>query len=511
MRFSDFSCALFGLFFVVSCTPEPPRETDEGKAGTPPIEFSVMAYNVENLFDVDGVALFDDYKPEVYGARQLLTKARNAARIIAQSDRGNAPDILIIQECEGDQTPGDWSGDISKALASFEGKSLEEILADHVASPYEGLPSYIWLLLALKDVGVEYPHVAVAEYAPPATVDDGPVHVNTTFSRFPISEVRTHHTVGARSILETAVDVHDHPLIIFNNHWKSGASNPDTEPIRVGNAQVLRHRLNVIFNNDPRADVIVAGDLNSHYNQAALFPDLEVTAVYHVLGSRGDELGIRGSNGKFLYNLWFDLPFEGRGSELYRGKWGTLMQMVVSEGLYNYDGIQILDNSFVVIRLPGVNEHPVTGAPLDWVGAGDGSGFSDHYPVLARFRAVSDDDPHRYMDLSNPSRLDMGPISLPEFDYGSINIEALPAWTGDTVPSAEKVGNFFRVQSIVAQNRPFEIEIGNRRFGIWSPLPELRERIYGAYSKGDEFSFTGEFGRHRGRWQFVIEDASWMP
>ena len=36
--------------------------------------FTVLSYNVENLFDVDGVAQYDDYKPERYPPGNLAVK-----------------------------------------------------------------------------------------------------------------------------------------------------------------------------------------------------------------------------------------------------------------------------------------------------------------------------------------------------------------------------------------------------------------------------------------------------
>ena len=42
-----------------------------------PVTFTVLTYNVENLFDVDGFSKFDDYKVNSgYSPRKLLTKLR---------------------------------------------------------------------------------------------------------------------------------------------------------------------------------------------------------------------------------------------------------------------------------------------------------------------------------------------------------------------------------------------------------------------------------------------------
>ena len=47
--------------------------------------FQVVAYNVENLFDTDGVSLYDDYKPEFYG--QVQNKLNSIVRSLKPDRR----------------------------------------------------------------------------------------------------------------------------------------------------------------------------------------------------------------------------------------------------------------------------------------------------------------------------------------------------------------------------------------------------------------------------------------
>jgi endonuclease/exonuclease/phosphatase family metal-dependent hydrolase len=94
-------------------------------------------------------------------------------------------------------------------------------------------------------------------------------------SRYPITSVKTLHTTNARAILEAKLDLEGHPLIVFANHWKSGAGSDDNERTRIANARTLRDRLNEIFKEDPFADVIAGGDFNSHYNQNGALSGLQ--------------------------------------------------------------------------------------------------------------------------------------------------------------------------------------------------------------------------------------------
>ena len=40
-----------------------------------------------------------------------------------------------------------------------------------------------------------------------------------------------------------------------------------------------------------------------------------------------------------LYNLWHELKAEERGSGAWKGKWGTLMHLLLPVGLYDEKGI----------------------------------------------------------------------------------------------------------------------------------------------------------------------------
>lgn len=286
-------------------------------AGSSDEAFSVVAYNVENLFDLDGVALFADYGPERYGPRQLLRKLQNHARVLKTVDDGRGPDIILFQELEADQTPGttrfDWRG----FQAKYGETSLETLLAEPVSDEVKDLPAEVFLWKALQEVGLGDYHVAVGQYRPDPT---GRVvaHVNATFSRFPILEQQTHHTPGARGILEVVHDVDGAKLTTFNNHWKSGASDGEAEQIRWGNAETLRRRLEVLLAADPLADVVLGGDFNSQHNQSEAYGTMAKTALNTILGSQGDELKIRELDRLWLYNLWYELPVDERGSDVYR-------------------------------------------------------------------------------------------------------------------------------------------------------------------------------------------------
>jgi hypothetical protein len=88
---------------------------------------TVVAYNVENFFDLDGVASYEDYQSAKYTPRHLLVKAQNVAKVLSKVDDGRGPDIVLLNEIELDQTPPSTPADTSAWLDSVKDRPLEKI------------------------------------------------------------------------------------------------------------------------------------------------------------------------------------------------------------------------------------------------------------------------------------------------------------------------------------------------------------------------------------------------
>ncbi|XZE21574.1 endonuclease/exonuclease/phosphatase family protein [Pirellulaceae bacterium SH449] len=511
-------------------TPSPSQVTAT-PTGDPAVteEFIVLAYNVENLFDLDGIAVFDDYKPEKYNSQMLWAKLSGIRDTLSRFRDGKGPQIVLFQEFEGDQTPASTPVDYRALLSPFEGKSVEELLSGEIDDSVRDWPVEAFLIKLLQDEGLGPYNVAVGEYRPDPT-GRAVAHVNVTFSTFPIQESRTHHTSGARGILEVVHQIGDHKLYTFNNHWKSGASDKQTEPIRLGNAEVLRNRLNVLLEQDPSADIITAGDFNSHYNQSQRFPEMEKTAVNDVLLSHGNEGAIVDGTQPGLYNLWYELPREARRSDSYRGQWGTLMQMMISRGLYDYRGVQYVDNSFSVAAFEGLNAQTGSLVPINWkVVDGRGGGISDHLPITARFRLAASEEPQdRFLELrdassENPPQ-DATPLVVGYANPPKDRVRRINEFGSDeAVQQTKWIGEVFLVEAVVSGEKPFVIKlIGNESdsdsqraafqtdYKVWAFDLDLRLKIYEKFPVGSKFTAYGELGYHESGWQFVVRDPSWL-
>jgi hypothetical protein len=475
-------------------------------------EFTVLVYNVENLFDVDGVAVYDDYgdntwNPErPYTPAQLHTKLRNIVRVLGAVNEGRGPEVILFQEIELDRTPFGSQGTPAELLAPWEGVSVAEMLGAGFDRAVANLPAEVLLWKLLEEEGMGGYFVAKPDPWRGASVS---AVVNVIFSRFPIRATWQRPKEQARDLLVAELDVHGHPFIVLNNHWKSGASNRATAAVRRQNALVVRAELEALLLRNPSADILIAGDLNSHYNQRAVFPEWGPVGVNDILGSQSDEARLIADDSVLLYNLWGELPLEERGSEVFRGRWGTLMQMLVTRGLYDDAGIRYVDDSFFRLILPGVNVEPIWGAPVRWAALGDGGGFSDHLPIGARFTVGETGDTKRFPTFAE--REPELPAHQPVVDYAALPPGRYPEarMLADLDPAEQLqfLGRIFDVRGTVSADGR-AILIGDASFGFHAPDRALRER-WQSLQPGETVRFHGAFGVFRGVAQFVVEDPSW--
>ena len=503
---------LLAGFSFISCSTGKESAAPQGGAVTE--EFTVLVYNVENLFDVDGVALFEDYKqvdtnnPQPYGPRKLLTKLENIVVTLKAINGGDGPEVILFNEFEYDRTPADTPIEYEAFLDQYSETTVKAMLTRGFDEVIADLPVDALLLKLIVDSGM--PGYEVIIQAPRPIDETVPAHTNSIFSRYPILDHRTHTAEFGRDILEATIDVKGHPVILFCNHWKSGASRIEEEPKRIESAKVLKQRLDQILAEDTLADVIIGGDLNCHYNQTAV---LEIeSGVNNILNSQGDELAIRDED--VLYNLWMELPPEQRYSEIYRGIWGTLMQILLPRGAYHRSGITYVDQSFGQVILPGQNVGEALGRPIDWSFAGEtGSGFSDHLAVYARFQVNEKQD--GYVALRNPSRERVHTAFQPSVDFNDLVRFRTPESAQSLLRkdmgtrARDHYGEVFEVKGQLISNDPLLVQLGDEIFGIWSPQEtvflNLRER-----EPETPIHFLGEFSEHRGYQQFVILLPEWL-
>ncbi|MDR9418219.1 endonuclease/exonuclease/phosphatase family protein [Gracilimonas sp.] len=473
-------------------------------------EYTLVTYNIENLFDADGVAIYDDYRTTdndgkpLYTKEDVLTKIKNAVRVLKQYNQGKGPDVVAMVELESDFTP--WP-DLSPDdfLKKYASTTLEQMLGDDFTEDIADLPSELLLLKGMVDSDMWNYEMSVGKSKVGKDGEPETVQKTVTYSRFPIHHGKTeiHHLVRARPILETWINVKGNELVIFNNHWKSGASSWQMEQVRHQNAKVLRARLDELLAENPNLDIVLAGDFNSDYNQSYRY-DFEKTAVNDILGSIGDEQKVAKGNTDFVYNLWYDFPVNKRGSDTYQGKWGTLMQIMITSGMYDDEGIQYVDNSFDRGDF-GFNTFSTSGEPKRWSSAFTGSGYSDHLPISMKFRlaeesiiysgfSVNDDEEWKPIEVA---------YSIPE------NFISEKEFTSeDPRENPEFYGEYVLATATVTDDYDFVVE--GITYDVYTPAFRLNQVLSDVAGTEQKVKFYGRFSQYRGNWQFIIESRDFI-
>ena len=372
-------------------------------------EFTVVSYNVENLFDQE-----DEPRNAHYGDYRIT------------------PNNKGFHSNYGD-------------LVSFEGtrKSFTEVKIAGIKKTILGIDSFGPAIVALQEVESEaslamlYEEVAHLGYrsyqftswpsrSTPNAIGAGII------SKFPIidwglidiSEQQTGENAPqdnrepSRRILKVTVDVFGHHLTIYNNHWKS-KGGPESK--RLAAARALEREIKSQLAANPKADIIILGDLNSNYNEKATIEPRHndtdgITGINDGIHAQGNELLTQRGVGSLKYNLHYEIKKNLRKTA-WHGKygWSSFDHIIINSGLYDCQGITYVDNSFHASS----KEYPALthlfrkdGTTLRWNSERRGQythhstgGYSDHAPVFARFHVRSNQSADK-LDLQEPGQPD---------------------------------------------------------------------------------------------------------
>jgi len=314
-----------------------------------PDTFTLLVYNVQNLFDlVDDGTEYREFDPgsgnwDSFGYETRM-KACGAAIASAR------PDIAVLCELE--------NANMAKGLQQ-----------------------------RLKNAGLRLDHAAVGDKPNAAAT------VPTVLSVFPIITVNRIGTIKvggyfSRNILEVVLRIGSDTLTVFANHWPS---KRHAGTFRVAVAEILLKRLSQL---PAGADYIVAGDLNEDYDErgtpAALPAVLGTAAVGDGPRKYSSERDMTGAMPGRHYDLWLELKKRDRMSYVFKGRPGTPDHIILPPSLYDGRGISYLDNSFAVHTWDG--RLLKNGRPYDWRVRRQGAKivhplevYSDHLPLVARF------------------------------------------------------------------------------------------------------------------------------
>jgi endonuclease/exonuclease/phosphatase family metal-dependent hydrolase len=334
----------------------------------------IFCYNTQNLFDarVDGTE-YAEYRPPRWAPEAVEAKLAALSRAIRRAasfsglvSPSRAPDLIALQEVE----------------------NLE-------------------ILLRLRDR-----YLADLGYRYAVLVPQEGVATQTAFlSRLPVLRSAVHpigefEGLALRHVLEIEIEHQGRRLVVMNNHWKSKSGGAaETSVARRRAAAAVCRRVEELLREDPAADVLVVGDLNENIDEAleargrylpALLPwdsgapepperaRLAAARESHILLCRRPEQAGMSRRGLGLYEPWYELPPEGRGSSVYRGRWQTPDHLLLAPGLFDSRGFAYRQGSFHVVRQRFLLD-PDSGYPLAFRPAPDGRGgrgTSDHLPLI---------------------------------------------------------------------------------------------------------------------------------
>ncbi len=310
----------------------------------------VASWNVENLFDTidDPEKMDEEFLPngsKKWNEKRLNRKLKNLSKIIRSMNDMEGPDILGVQEVE------------HRSL-------LDLLLKNHFCD---------------KNYSVAY-----AESPDKRGIDNGLIFNDDLFDLISTEaiEVKLDDGYPTRNILHVTIKAVNNEMIhVFVNHWSSRSGGlENSEPNRIKAAQTLAAALKEIYNYESNPNIIVLGDFNDEPNNKSITNVLN--AVEYECSSNYKYKDVN------LLNLAFEEFRKGKGTYLFRKNWNMLDQLMISKNLADGSNIMFICNSFEIVQphFMITDRGDYKGAAIPTYGGRTYlGGYSDHYPVGAKF------------------------------------------------------------------------------------------------------------------------------
>ncbi|MBT8219042.1 MAG: endonuclease/exonuclease/phosphatase family protein [Bacteroidia bacterium] len=153
------------------------------------------------------------------------------------------------------------------------------------------------------------------------------------------------------------------------NHWPSRWGGK-TDKRKLA-AELLRDKIDKVFEKNKDAKIVVMGDFNDDPNNKSIRKILKA--------------GIKLNDDECLYNTSLPTFRKGYGTLIYNGVWNLFDQIIISQGLLDSrsENYHYKKDSFTVVADDWMLEKNAGGKPLRTFNAGAyKGGYSDHLPVL---------------------------------------------------------------------------------------------------------------------------------
>ena len=312
----------------------------------------VAFWNLENLFDVvdDPGKEDEEFLPsgtKEWTEERLDKKMYNLSRVIRSMNNNKGPDILGVCEVE------------------------HQHLLDTLTSKFLSDKNYKTAYLEAPDN---------------RGIDNGLIYNSDLFSLVSVKgdTVKLDDGYPTRLVLSAALLTQEKDtLYVYVNHWPSRrGGEAESEPNRINAAETLRKAVDKNFSANPDARVIILGDFNDEPGNLSLVSHLRATPFYCDSSECYDFIMLE------LLNISYPAYADGLGSYKYRDDWNMLDQIIISSSLLYDESFHYICDSFEVykpyILLTRSGKFEGTAFPT-YGGKRYLGGYSDHFPVVAKF------------------------------------------------------------------------------------------------------------------------------
>lgn len=307
--------------------------------------FTVVSYNVENLFDTvktDGKndIEFTPAGSKLWNSKRYNEKLQHLASAISSINPICLPDIVAICEVE--------------------------------------------TMSALLDLASQEPlksanYKCILEEGPdPRGIDCGLMYNPATFTYLEHKAVNVRlrpSNKRTRDILYVKGLSGKDTLHVFVNHWPSRVGGKEETANKRGQcADVLKHLTDSLIACNADCNILIMGDLNDEPTDES---------VCEILGAKSV------SSYSNLNNINFSMKKEGRGTYFYQGVWSMLDNLIVSGNLLRRNkGFRLYGDTGFIFSPEFISYTDKKGNVVpshSYSGKYYAGGFSDHYPVYMVF------------------------------------------------------------------------------------------------------------------------------
>lgn len=328
----------FSLFMLASIQAQPTK-------WKPKKYFTIVSYNVENLFDtIARNKLDEEFTPQSekqWNTERYFKKLNQIGEVLTAIHSNELPEIVGLVEIENRTVLNDLVNTSALKRANYQ------IVHEDGPDP-RGIDCA--LLYNPKSFNfLSYKAIPV---------------------RFPFSG--NHRT---RDILYVKGLVKKDTVHLFVNHWSSRRGGAEeSERKRVQSALVLKHFTDSLQARNSACKIFIMGDFNDEPTNKSLHETLGA-------GQMADSTELK--------NLMYAQKLDGKGSYYYRGEYNMLDNLVVSESLIDAKkGLRLYNQSGFIFTPEFIcytNKNGDKSPNRTYGGKNYYGGYSDHFPVYAIF------------------------------------------------------------------------------------------------------------------------------